>query len=122
VAGLRWYYQHMLGEVETATSIPYPKEGKTLPKIISREELADLFNACSNPNCYIVFVCALHEQQRTCCKLLKKFKNTNKLYISRKTASVFFPEVASPLQACWTYVNEAIGGDTNSSGNLILNF
>jgi integrase len=49
VAGLRWYYQHMLGDVEIATSIPYPKEGKTLPKIISREELADLFNACSNP-------------------------------------------------------------------------
>jgi hypothetical protein len=22
-----------------------------------------------------------------------------------------FPEGASPLQACWTYVNEAVGGD-----------
>lgn len=55
VAGLRWYYQHMLDDVETAVSIPYPKEEKTLPKIISREELTDLFNACSNPKHRIMF-------------------------------------------------------------------
>jgi len=55
VAGLRWYYQHMLDDVETASLIPYPKEEKTLPKIISREELTDLFNACSNPKHRIMF-------------------------------------------------------------------
>jgi integrase/recombinase XerD len=55
VAGLRWYYQHMLNDVETASQIPYPKEEKLLPKIISREELTDLFNACSNPKHRIMF-------------------------------------------------------------------
>ena len=49
VAGIRWYYQHVLNDEETAMSIPYPKEEKSLPKILSREELTDLFNACTNP-------------------------------------------------------------------------
>jgi integrase/recombinase XerD len=49
VAGLRWYYQHMAGDIETATQIPYPKQEKSLPGIISREELTALFDACSNP-------------------------------------------------------------------------
>ena len=48
VAGIRWYYQHVLGDEETAMAIPYPKEEKSLPQILSREELSDLFNACSN--------------------------------------------------------------------------
>jgi len=55
VAGLRWYYQHMLDDVETASFIPYPKEEKTLPKIISREELTALFDACSNQKHRIMF-------------------------------------------------------------------
>jgi site-specific recombinase XerD len=55
VAGLRWYYQHMLGDVDAASLIPYPKEEKTLPKIISREELTDLFTACSNPKHRVMF-------------------------------------------------------------------
>jgi len=55
VAGLRWYYQHVLNDEETAMLIPYPKEEKTLPKILSREELTDLFNACSNPKHRVMF-------------------------------------------------------------------
>ncbi len=55
VAGLRWYYQHMANDVETAKLIPYPKEEKTLPLIISREELTDLFNACTNRKHRIMF-------------------------------------------------------------------
>jgi len=55
VAGIRWYYQHMLDDEDMALSIPYPKEEKTLPKIISREELTDLFNACTNPKHRVMF-------------------------------------------------------------------
>ena len=55
VAGIRWYYQHVLGDEETALSIPYPKEEKSLPKILSREELSDLFNACSNQKHRVMF-------------------------------------------------------------------
>lgn len=54
VAGIRWYYQHVADDVETAKLIPYPKEEKTLPRIISREELTKLFNAC-NPKHRIMF-------------------------------------------------------------------
>jgi len=32
VAGLRWYYQHMLDDVEMAFMIPYPKEEKNTTK------------------------------------------------------------------------------------------
>ncbi len=31
VAGIRWYYQHVLNDEETAMCIPYPKEEKSLP-------------------------------------------------------------------------------------------
>jgi len=55
VAGIRWYYQHVLNDEETAMLIPYPKEEKSLPKILSREELTDLFNACSNPKHRVMF-------------------------------------------------------------------
>ena len=55
VAGIRWYYQHVLNDEETAMLIPYPKEEKTLPKILSREELTDLFNACSNQKHRVMF-------------------------------------------------------------------
>lgn len=55
VAGLRWYYQHMLNDAEMAFMIPYPKEEKTLPKIISREELTRLFDACANPKHRVMF-------------------------------------------------------------------
>lgn len=55
VAGIRWYYQHVLDDEETAMSIPYPKEEKSLPQILSREELTDLFNACSNQKHRVMF-------------------------------------------------------------------
>ena len=55
VAGLRWYYQHILRDEDTASQIPYPKEQKSLPQIISREELTLLFNACSNPKHRVMF-------------------------------------------------------------------
>ena len=55
VAGIRWYYQHVLNDEETAMQIPYPKEEKSLPKILSREELTDLFNACSNQKHRVMF-------------------------------------------------------------------
>lgn len=55
VAGLRWYYQHMLDDEETASQIPYPKEQKTLPQVISREELRDLFDGCLNNKHRVMF-------------------------------------------------------------------
>lgn len=55
VAGIRWYYQHVLNDEETAMLIPYPKEEKSLPKILSREELTDLFKACSNQKHRVMF-------------------------------------------------------------------
>ena len=55
VAGLRWYYQHLLNDKETAFSIPYPKEEKTLPQILSRQELTSLFDACKNKKHKVMF-------------------------------------------------------------------
>jgi len=49
VAGLRWFYTNMLDDEEFAFKIPYPKEEKDLPVIISRNELYKLFSACDNP-------------------------------------------------------------------------
>ena len=48
VAGLRYYWTHMLDDDEFADKIPYPKEHPSLPKILSREELALLFDSCNN--------------------------------------------------------------------------
>lgn len=55
VAGLRWYYQHMLDHVELAKQIPYPKEKPSLPKILSREELTLLFDSCLNKKHRVMF-------------------------------------------------------------------
>jgi len=49
VAGLRWYYTNMLDDEEFAFKIPYPREEKDLPVVISRNELYKLFSACDNP-------------------------------------------------------------------------
>lgn len=49
VAGLRWFYTNMLDDEEFAFKIPYPKEEKDLPVVISRNELYKLFSACDNP-------------------------------------------------------------------------
>jgi hypothetical protein len=45
-------------------------------------------------------VCALHEQEHTCCKLIKKFKYAN-LTLEKQTISVHFPEGENPLLASW---------------------
>jgi site-specific recombinase XerD len=55
VAGIRWYYRHIVDDEDMSSMIPYPKEVKTLPKIISREELSALFDACSNPKHRVMF-------------------------------------------------------------------
>jgi len=49
VAGLRWYYTHMLDNENFAFKIPYPKEEQDLPIVLSRTELFKLFNAAENP-------------------------------------------------------------------------
>lgn len=48
VAAFRWFYEHILHAKEFASMIPYPKEKPSLPQILSREELARLFNNCTN--------------------------------------------------------------------------
>jgi len=55
VAGLRWYYQHMVDQVDLAKQIPYPKEKPSLPKILSREELTLLFDSCLNKKHRVMF-------------------------------------------------------------------
>ncbi|MCP4441465.1 MAG: tyrosine-type recombinase/integrase [Aureispira sp.] len=48
VAGLRYYYQEIVEDVDLAARIPYPKEKPSLPKVMSREELKQLFDGCLN--------------------------------------------------------------------------
>ncbi|MGK0388069.1 MAG: integrase/recombinase XerD [Maribacter sp.] len=55
VAGLRYYWKHMLDNQDFADRIPYPKEQPSLPKILSREELATLFEAGSNDKHRVMF-------------------------------------------------------------------
>ena len=55
VAGLRYYWVHMLNDDEFADKIPYPKEHPSLPKILSREELALLFASCNNDKHRVMF-------------------------------------------------------------------
>jgi integrase/recombinase XerD len=55
VAALRWYYQHMVDQLDLARQIPYPKEKPSLPKILSREELTLLFDACLNMKHRVMF-------------------------------------------------------------------
>lgn len=56
VAGLRWFYTNMLDDEEFAFKIPYPKEEKDLPVVISRNELYKLFSACDNPKYKIMLM------------------------------------------------------------------
>lgn len=49
VAGLRWYYTHILDDEKFAFKIPYPKEEQDLPIVVSRNELFKLFVAAENP-------------------------------------------------------------------------
>jgi len=55
VAGLRYYWVHMLDNEAFASKIPYPKEHLSLPKILSREELTLLFNSCNNDKHRVMF-------------------------------------------------------------------
>jgi integrase/recombinase XerD len=55
VAGLRYYYQEIVGEIELAAQIPYPKEKPSLPQIRSREELSQLFSGCLNLKHKVLF-------------------------------------------------------------------
>lgn len=55
VAGIRWYFQHLLDNDFIARHIPYPKEHKALPEVISRQELTRLFDACLNPKHRVMF-------------------------------------------------------------------
>ena len=48
VAALRFYWKELLQDQATASRIPYPKEDKTLPAVLSREELKSLFSSCQN--------------------------------------------------------------------------
>jgi len=48
VAGIKHYYRYMEHDEDMAAQIPYPKEQKTLPRILSREELKRLFDGCFN--------------------------------------------------------------------------
>lgn len=55
VAGLRYYYQHLVGDQELASKIPYPKEKPSLPEVLSREELKQLFEGCKNLKHRVMF-------------------------------------------------------------------
>lgn len=55
VAAFRWFYEHLLQAKEFAKLIPYPKEKPSLPQILSREELARLFNNCENRKHLMMF-------------------------------------------------------------------
>ena len=48
VAGLRYYWTHLIDNAEFADKIPYSKEHPSLPKILSREELKLFFDSCNN--------------------------------------------------------------------------
>jgi len=54
-AGIRCYFREMEQDEDMACMVPYPKEEKTLPKILSREELLLLFNSCQNPKHRVMF-------------------------------------------------------------------
>lgn len=54
-AGLRWYYQNMENKPDFADRIPYPKEEKTLPKVLSREDLKQFFSGCKNLKHRVMF-------------------------------------------------------------------
>ena len=55
VAGLRYYYQEMVMDSELSSQIPYPKEKPSLPKVISREELQQVFDGCLNGKHKVLF-------------------------------------------------------------------
>ena len=48
VAGIKHYYRHIEHDEDMVKQIPYPKEKRSLPRILSREELKSLFDGCLN--------------------------------------------------------------------------
>ncbi len=55
VAGLRYYYQEQLLDSALASQIPYPKEKPSLPKVVSRSELQQVFDSCLNLKHKVMF-------------------------------------------------------------------
>ncbi|GAJ10227.1 unnamed protein product, partial [marine sediment metagenome] len=55
VAGIKHYYRYMEHDDDMAARIPYPKEQKTLPRVLSREELKRLFDSCLNNKHRVMF-------------------------------------------------------------------
>ena len=49
VAGIKYFFREIVDNEALASSIPYPKEEKSLPTVLSRSELLQLFNAAANP-------------------------------------------------------------------------
>lgn len=49
VAGIKYFFREVVRCGETAGMIPYPREERPLPKLLSREELTRLFDAMPNP-------------------------------------------------------------------------
>ena len=49
VAGLKFFYREMTHDTSKADYIPYPKEQKSLPKLLSRSDLLRLFDGSRNP-------------------------------------------------------------------------
>lgn len=49
VAALKYFYREMIQDELLASMIPYPKEEKSLPQVLSREELVCLFNGARSP-------------------------------------------------------------------------
>ncbi len=80
VAGLRWYYQEIQLDEELAAQIPYPKEEKTLPKALSREELALLFEGCQNDKHRVMF--------RSARETLKEFAQDKRLGMQANIGTV----------------------------------
>ncbi len=48
-AALKYFYRETVGDESLASSIPYPKEEKSFPLVLSRKELLRLFDAAPNP-------------------------------------------------------------------------
>jgi len=55
VAGIKYYFREMERDEDMASMIPFPKEKKKLPQVLSREELIKLFNSCANPKHRVLF-------------------------------------------------------------------
>ena len=55
VAGLRYYYSEIVEDTELSSRIPYPKEKPSLPQVMSRESLKQVFEGCQNYKHRVMF-------------------------------------------------------------------